>query len=134
MARVKCTLHNASENINGVAFSADQGAMVSEDIADDVAANFCLIPGYELLPPTSQAPAATSQAPAGETQPPAWKNKGGRPKKVTTDATAGDAGNGGWGETEEEATGTAGMTATVEGAGATENNGAATGDAGGATE
>lgn len=49
MAKIKCTLPNASEEINGIKFAAEDGAMVSEDIGDDVAAGFLTIPGYELV-------------------------------------------------------------------------------------
>lgn len=49
MAKIKCTLPNASEEINGIKFAAEDGAMVSEDISDDVAAGFLTIPGYVLV-------------------------------------------------------------------------------------
>ena len=50
MARVKCTLKNASDTINNVHFEFIDGAWVSEVIAQDVADFFCSIPGYFLLP------------------------------------------------------------------------------------
>jgi hypothetical protein len=46
--RIRCTLPNASDNINGIPFSPEDGAMVAE--IDDAAAadNFASIPGYEV--------------------------------------------------------------------------------------
>lgn len=51
MARVRCDLPNASENISGVAFmpAVDGSHVLSEEIADEVAARFCSIPGYSLV-------------------------------------------------------------------------------------
>lgn len=50
MARVICKLENASENIGGVKFATHAaGGMVSEEISDETAANFCAINGYELF-------------------------------------------------------------------------------------
>lgn len=48
MKIVTCTLLNASTLINGVAFSGSESGMVSEPVADEVAAQFEGIPGYEL--------------------------------------------------------------------------------------
>lgn len=49
MAKVICNLPNASELISGVKFAAYKlGVMISEDIADDVAAEFVKIEGYAL--------------------------------------------------------------------------------------
>lgn len=64
MPQVICTLENASELINGVKFSPrEDGAMVSEEISEDVAALFASIPGYELVKEAAQAP-APAPAPA----------------------------------------------------------------------
>jgi hypothetical protein len=60
MARVICTLPNASERINGVAFVADRGQMLSEDISDEVAAEFAAIEGYSLVVPPARTAAATA--------------------------------------------------------------------------
>ena len=49
MAQVICKLPNASELINGVAFKAVDGGMLSEDISTDQAAAFCAIDGYSLF-------------------------------------------------------------------------------------
>ncbi len=51
MARVRCDLPNASENISGVAFmpAVDGSHVLSEEIADEIAARFCSIPGYSLV-------------------------------------------------------------------------------------
>lgn len=48
MARVICTLPNASERINGVQFTSDKGQMVSEEMPDEHAAHFAKIPGYRV--------------------------------------------------------------------------------------
>jgi hypothetical protein len=69
MAKVICTLPNASESINGVKFVADRGQMISEDVADDVAAHFVSIPGYVRVPTEAElaaAAAAAEQAAAAE--------------------------------------------------------------------
>lgn len=64
MAKVICTLNNASDEINGVKFKKhpDGHGMVSEDIGDDQAAVFASIPGYELVGATKAA-----KQPAGKT-------------------------------------------------------------------
>lgn len=49
MAKVICTLPNASRRINGVTFSPDRNQMVSEDVSDDVAAHFASIKGYKVM-------------------------------------------------------------------------------------
>lgn len=57
MSVVICTLPNASTTINGVAFTADRGQMISGDIDEATAANFRGIPGYLIVgdeqPPSS---------------------------------------------------------------------------------
>ena len=74
MARVICKLPNASGRISGVAFAAHDGAMLSEEIGDEHAAEFCRIPGYELLAPS--APAEKAE----EAEAPAAKTDGKRPR------------------------------------------------------
>lgn len=50
MAKVLCTLPNASELISGVKFAPHaSGGMLSEDITDAQAEDFASIPGYELV-------------------------------------------------------------------------------------
>lgn len=49
MAKVICTLPNASELINDVKFVSHKDGMVSEEISDEQAANFTAIPGYRLV-------------------------------------------------------------------------------------
>lgn len=49
MAQVLCTRENASTLINDVKFTQTDTGMLSEDISDEVAANFLEIPGYELV-------------------------------------------------------------------------------------
>ena len=46
--RIRCTLPNASENINGFPFHQDGDAMVCETEDQAVAENFAQIPGYEV--------------------------------------------------------------------------------------
>ena len=46
MKIVTCTLPNASVEIDGIAFAETPTGMVSEPVADDVAARFVTISGY----------------------------------------------------------------------------------------
>lgn len=56
MAKVICTLENASDEINGVKFEAVEGVgMVSAEISDELAAEFASIPGYEIVGPAHTA-------------------------------------------------------------------------------
>ncbi|SAK98725.1 hypothetical protein AWB80_07576 [Caballeronia pedi] len=48
MAKVICSLPNASELISGVKFVTHKLGMISEEIEDDVAAMFTSIKGYVL--------------------------------------------------------------------------------------
>lgn len=48
MAKVICTLPNASAEISGVQFVEHDEGMISEDISDDLAAEFASITGYKL--------------------------------------------------------------------------------------
>jgi len=48
MAKVICTLPNASTLINGVKFVEHEAGVISEDVSDDVAAAFTRIKGYIL--------------------------------------------------------------------------------------
>lgn len=48
MAKVICTLPNASTLINGVKFIEHEAGVISEDISDEVAAAFASITGYAL--------------------------------------------------------------------------------------
>ncbi|MFZ4504538.1 MAG: hypothetical protein ACOYM1_11365 [Methylovulum sp.] len=49
MKQVLCVLLNASENINGVAFTLTPQGRVSEPIEDALADSFASIEGYALL-------------------------------------------------------------------------------------
>lgn len=78
MARVICTLENASECISGVKFSLhkdEHGApagMISEKITAEQAENFLEIPGYELVveePAPAPAKAAAAPTPAAPKAP-----------------------------------------------------------------
>jgi len=64
MAKVICTLPNASEEINGVSFVSHAKGMVSEEITDAVANDFASIPGYELVGAVSPEEAAAKAAAA----------------------------------------------------------------------
>lgn len=75
MAKVICTLPNASNLINGVKFVEHELGMISEEIEDEVAGAFAAIKGYVL--------ANTSGKPAG---------KPGRPSSKKVDAGS-DASN-----------------------------------------
>lgn len=58
MKIVTCTLPNASTEISGVKFAASDAGMVSEPVADDVAAKFGAIPGYDV----ADAPASAAKS------------------------------------------------------------------------
>jgi len=91
MARVRCDLPNASENINGVAFmpAVDGSHVISEDVADEIAARFCSIPGYSLadesVPSQTDADTHNPDAPNPDAPPvvdPAVKPAGKRAAKA----------------------------------------------------
>lgn len=48
MAKVICTLPNASELINGIKFIKHEAGVISEEISDEAAAAFASIKGYVL--------------------------------------------------------------------------------------
>lgn len=56
MPIVVCTLPNAGDVINGVAFRPGKDGNVSDEVPDDVAAMFANIPGYKVI---SSPPEAT---------------------------------------------------------------------------
>ncbi len=63
MARVRCDLPNADTEISGVAFMPmDGGGMLSEEIADEIAARFCSIPGYQPVEVEATAKATAKKA------------------------------------------------------------------------
>jgi len=51
MAKVLCTLKNASTNINGIKFVTHRDGMISEEIDDEVAKQLATINGYEIHDP-----------------------------------------------------------------------------------
>lgn len=72
--RIICKLPNASELISGVKFASHKLGMISEEIADDVAAAFLSIPGYVVAdkrgrPVEDEAAPAPAEAPATEAAP-----------------------------------------------------------------
>lgn len=80
MAQVVCRLSNASTVINGVAFEKVEGhGMVSAEIEDEVARNFCLVPGFAVWEEPDGSSDGTDSDPA---DPAAEKpKKRGRPPK-----------------------------------------------------
>jgi hypothetical protein len=66
MARIVCTLPNASELINGIKFIESKGQMISEEVEDAVVEFFTAIPGYFAHKPRGKAAAggADPQDPA----------------------------------------------------------------------
>lgn len=63
MPKVICMLPNASSLISGVRFEQrEAGGVISEEVADDVADRFMLIPGYSMAP--APAPVQPPAAPA----------------------------------------------------------------------
>lgn len=49
MPRVSCSLMNASTLINGVAFEASNGGMLSGEVSKDVADLFADVPGFKVI-------------------------------------------------------------------------------------
>ena len=49
MKKIVCTLPNASNRINGIAFESTLDGMVSEPVEDAVAAHFEGIAGYDVI-------------------------------------------------------------------------------------
>lgn len=86
MARVICTLPNASDCINGVRFTLDRGQMVSEEVDEDTAAIFGSIRGYSVVsaepPPPPVKPPAVE--PSGSDRP-ARRTAGNRRQGSTAD-------------------------------------------------
>lgn len=66
MARVLCTLAFASELIDGIAFAAVDGGMLSVEISDSAALRLAEIPGFRLHEEGTQQP---PQTPAAVTAP-----------------------------------------------------------------
>lgn len=64
MPKVLCTLPNASDEINGVKFTSHEKGMLSEDVSDDVAADFASIPGYVVVGAVDSEVAAAAKAAA----------------------------------------------------------------------
>lgn len=64
MAKVICTLPNASELINGVKFVSHKDGMISEDISKDEADSFLDIPGYQLAAAATAPSKAEKEAAA----------------------------------------------------------------------
>ena len=66
MSKVLCTLPNASDEISGVKFSAHPKGMLSEDVSDDVAAEFAAIKGYSIVGAVSAEDKAAADAASAE--------------------------------------------------------------------
>lgn len=56
MKQIKCSLPNASDLINGVAFEPTDGGMLSVAVEPSVAAQFASIPGYEIVDAQEENP------------------------------------------------------------------------------
>lgn len=82
MARVLCTLPNASDLINGVRFASTPNGMLSARMTEERAAEFAMIRGYVLVDddgaPVKPAPEPEAPPPQ-ESRPPAVAAKAGRP-------------------------------------------------------
>ncbi len=50
VCKIICSLPNASEEINGIAFEEDKGDMVAINVPADKAERFANIQGYEVIP------------------------------------------------------------------------------------
>ena len=81
MPKVICTRPNASLCINGVKFTPteDGTGVISEEISDEAAEHFLLVPGYDLAETGEQKPAAPAW---GRRRPPAGARTKWRPHVV----------------------------------------------------
>lgn len=97
MPKVICKLENASPLINGFKFTPhpDGLGMVSEELAEEHAAHFASIDGYELHDPKKKAPekAADKSKDAGKGQKPE-KTPAPAPAPASSQASAGPAPDG----------------------------------------
>ena len=66
MAKVLCTLPNASDEISGVEFTEQSNGMLSAEISAEQAAAFCAVPGYALVEEQSEAADAELAAAVAE--------------------------------------------------------------------
>jgi hypothetical protein len=71
VARITCSLKNASEKINGISFKRDHRGMISEEVEAEVAARFAGIPGYTVVQSESERAAEGVKASAVELEGPA---------------------------------------------------------------
>jgi len=73
MPKVKCTIPNASNNINCINFEPIPGGMLSEEIEQEHVDNFLLVPGFELYvesePPKPAKGKKSDQIPAADGAP-----------------------------------------------------------------
>lgn len=68
MPKVLCTLPNASDEINGVKFSAIEGGALSEDLTAEQADVFLSIPGYVEHQEDTEADAKVARLAAEESE------------------------------------------------------------------
>ena len=66
MTKILCSLPNASERIDDIAFTQHANGMLSEDVSAEVAARFASIPGYAIVGETD--PGAEAIKAAGEAE------------------------------------------------------------------
>ena len=69
MAKVICTLPNASDTINGVRFTRDRGQMISDDMTDEQAAAFERVGGFKIVGKKDPAEGTTPPATPAPTPP-----------------------------------------------------------------
>lgn len=67
MPRVSTNIPYTTSPINGVVFVEDRGEWISEEVSEEVAANFASIPGYSRLPEMAAPVEPLSSAPAPKT-------------------------------------------------------------------
>lgn len=66
MKIITCTSPNASTLINGVPFTETDDGVVSEPVADEVAAQFDGIPGYSFADAGADKPVKPAKAPKAD--------------------------------------------------------------------
>lgn len=82
MPHIRCTLPNASHEINGFAFVEDGDGVVSaESLPEEVAAAFLAIPGYGIAE-TPESPGSDEPSGTAEGAPAPVRRGPGRPPKT----------------------------------------------------
>jgi hypothetical protein len=63
MKRVICHIKGAGSNIDGIEFHAEDGLMISCEVSDELANNFCRMEGFEAINLVADEPENTEEPP-----------------------------------------------------------------------